>query len=1040
MKNREYIDQIKILLNSNFSNHKEKFGVVTREFFESDELKLNSKAALKALENFGYPKLNDDRFDQCYKIAINECRHSNQTGMSPSISLVGEQAKNNNWLTEARMQELHWESDFLNTYRNRYFAYLEKIGRSKEYIDETKRSSIEILRKLGDPKSQNNYFVKGLVVGGVQSGKTANFNAVINSSIDAGYDLIIVLSGIIEDLRRQTQRRIEKEVEGKYEGGLFIGVGEISSFGPLGYFKEVRQIVIPTSQDIDFNKSMKEADFNLNNKNILICKKNTSVLKNLMFWLHTYLNKNKDKIGIPFLIIDDEADNASLNNLGAKGREVASTINKEIRALLALFNKKTYLGYTATPFGNVLQDRNEAPTEKWNLFDKINGKTVSKQFDLEESLFPNDFIELLFPPPNYIGAKHFFETKLGDIKKIDPLIPSPVRDYLESYPSRVWKESGEATTEFGKDTRATVKADSFPLFIPTSLKEAIMCFIVSTGIRISRKAEMFETKQYQPHNTMLIHISRFITWQTKTKNLVQDFIDELTCKLNNDLPSSKDSIYGEFEKIWNKYYAYVMENIKNYLPDDYEDDYLIPKTFKDIKPLLITSIKDMEVKAINSETGDTLFYPDKTDRDFTEKKYIAIGGNRLSRGFTLEGLTINYFIRNTNYADTLLQMGRWFGYRPGYIDCCKLFSTPDSLEKFDLTTETIEDLEQKFIEMNRPPGDTPFKFALRVLKHPGTLKITRPSILKNTEEVNWSYSDTLVQTTKFVLDAKRIESSWHNFKSHINSLALNKSNIKGDYIIYETDEPAELFKFLNLSNTFNFNDDGKNYFRDIIQFIKLCNQENKLKNWSIAIKIRGNGRDLSVEESKLPCIIERTLRGGPKQEYNSRWYDILKNNKIFGAGQASANIVTGSKDMSIRLTLDEIKEAENDFKNQHKIDLKKKNSDWDEDRLNKEVKKANIPEKVFRNKMKDNEGVLMIYLMDIKNIFENKGEPILGLDVLINSLNFDIPLIGYAIGIPTIEAEIGGIYLQSKFHVEPEPPALDDDEFDDYKDILQDNG
>lgn len=1040
MRNREYIDQIKILLNSNFNNHKEKFGVVTREFFESHELKLNSKSALKTLETFGYPQLNDERFEQCYKIAINECRHSNQTGMSPSISLVSEDVRNNNWLTEERIQELNWESDCLNTYRTRYLAYLEKIGRSKEYIDETKRSSLEILRKLGDPKSQNNYFVKGLVVGGVQSGKTANFNAVINSSIDAGYDLIIVLSGIIEDLRRQTQRRIEKEVEGKYEGGVFIGVGNISSFGPLGVFKEVRQIVIPTSQDIDFNKSMKEADFNLNNRNILICKKNTGVLKNLMFWLHTYLNNNKDKIGIPFLIIDDEADNASLNNLGAKGIEVASTINKEIRALLALFNKKSYLGYTATPFGNVLQDRNEAPTKKWDLFDKINGELVSKQFDLEKSLFPDDFIELLFPPPNYIGAKHFFETKLGDIKKIDPLIPSPVRDSLASFPARVWKESREATTEVGKDTRATVKADSFPQFLPTSLKEAIMCFIVSTGIRISRKSEMFETKQYQPHNTMLIHVSRFITWQTKTKELVQHFIDELTSKLNNDLPSNKDLIYGEFEKIWNKYYAYVIENIKNYLPDDYEDDYLIPKTFQDIKPLLITSIKDMEVKAINSETGDTLFYPDKADKNFAEKTYIAIGGNRLSRGFTLEGLTINYFIRNTNYADTLLQMGRWFGYRPGYLDCCKLFSTHDSLEKFDLTTETIEDLEQKFIEMNRPPSDTPSKYALRVLKHPGTLKITRPSILKNAEEVNWSYSDTLIQTTKFVLDAKRIESSWHNFKAHVANLGLNKSHIKGDYIVYETDNPAELFQFLNLSNTFPSNDDGINYFREIIQYIKLCNKENKLKNWSIAIKTRGNGRVLLEEESKLPCKIDRTLRGGPKKEDNSRWYDTLKNNRIFAAGQASANIVTGSKDMSIRLTIDEINEAEKDFQNQHKIYLKEKHSDWDEDKLNKEVKKTNTPEKVFRNKMNDNEGVLMIYLMDIQNVFENNSEPILGLDVLKNSLNLDIPLIGYAIGIPKIDAEIGGLYLQSKFHVEPEPQAPDDDEYDDYKDILEGNG
>lgn len=1037
MKNREYIDQIKIIINSNFNKYKELHEAVTREFFESSELKINSKSALKALELFGYPPLKDDKFEQFYKIAINECRHSNQTGMSPSVSLVGENNKKNKWLTKERIVELQWESDELITYRSRYMQYLENAGRSKEYIDETKRSSLEILKKIGDPKSDTNFFVKGLVVGGVQSGKTANFNAVINSAIDAGYDLVIVLSGIIEDLRKQTQRRIEKEVEGKFEGGAFIGVGKVSSFGPLGSHKEVRQIVVPTSQEVDFNKTIKASEFSLNNRNILICKKNPSVLKNLLLWLDIYLNENKDKIDIPFLIIDDEADNASLNNLGAKGIEVSSTINTEIRALLALFNKKTYLGYTATPFGNVLQDRNEAPKEQWVVNDKINGETILKRFDIEKNLFPEDFIELLFPPPNYIGAKHFFVTKLGEIKKIDPLIPTPVRDYLESYPSRVWKDSLEPTTEFGKDTRATTKGDSFPRFIPESLKEAIMCFVISTAIRLSRKSEMFETKQYQPHNTMLIHVSRFITWQTKTKILVQDFVDELTYKLNNDLPSNKDLIYGEFEKVWNKNYAYVIENIKNYLPDDYDDDYLIPRTFQDIKPLLITSIKDMDVKAINSETGDELYYPDRTDRDFREKKYIAIGGNRLSRGFTLEGLTINYFIRNTNYADTLLQMGRWFGYRPGYIDCCKLFSTPDSLEKFDLTTETIEDLEQKFIEMNRPPGSTPDKYALRVLKHPGTLKITRPSILKNADEVNWSYSDSLEQTTKFVLDEKRIESSWHSFKSHIDSLNLDETNIKGDYIIYETDNPNELFKFLNLPNTFNSKDDGLNYFKEVIQFVKLCNQENKLKKWSIAIKTKGNGRDLSKEESGLPCVIERTLRGGPTNEVHPRWYEALKNDKIFAAGQGAANIVTGPKDMSIRLTKNEITEVENNFRKQNYLDLKEKHSDWSEETLTREVKKTTIPEKAFRNKMKEDEGILMIYLMDIEKIFENRGEPISGLTDLKKSLNTDIPLIGYAIGIPAIEGDIGGVYLLSKFHREPEPQSPDDDDFEDYKDFLE---
>jgi hypothetical protein len=1032
MKNRDYIDQIKSIINSNLSRRKEHNGFVTRDFFESSELKINAKSALVALEPFGFTSLSDDKFDQLYKIAINECRHNNQTGMSPSLSINGEATKKRNWLTEKRIGDLKWESDELITYRSRYFSYLQSIGRSNDYIEETKKSSLEIIKKIGDPKSTEKFFVKGLVVGSVQSGKTANFNAVINSAIDTGYDLVIVLSGIIEDLRRQTQLRIEKEVEGKYESGSFIGVGKIASFGPLGEHTNVRQIIVPTSKDVDFNKFIKKADFSLNNRNILICKKNTGVLKNLLFWLDSYLNEFKDKIEIPFLIIDDEADNASLNNLGSKGVEYASIINKEIRALLALFKKKTYIGYTATPFANVLQDRNKSPEKKWGISDTQDGILIAKQFDLEESLFPNDFIELLFPPPNYIGAKNFFETQYGDIKKIEPLIPSPITDHLNSFPERVWKQNSQPTTEFGQDTRAAQRNDLYPEALPDSLKEAIMCFIISTAIRISRKSEMIESKQYQPHNTMLIHVSRFTAWQTRTKLLVHDLIQELTYKLNNDSPSNQNLIYGQFEILWYKYYAYVIDNIRNYLPDDYEDPYLIPKTYADIKPLLNTAIKDIEVKAINSETNDSLLYPENT-----EKKYIAIGGNRLSRGFTLEGLTINYFIRNTNFADTLLQMGRWFGYRPGYIDCCKLFTTNDSLEKFDLTTSTIEDLEQKFIEMNRDPSNTPDKYALRVLKHRGTLKITRPSILKNADEVNWSYSDCLEQTTKFKIDNTRIVNSWDKFISHVRTLNLKKSNIIDDYIIYETESPNELFNFLQLPNTFNSKNNGDNYFKELIQFIKLCNDNGKLKNWSIAIKIQGNGREMLTNETYFPCKINRTLRGGPKMT-STRWYELFKNDKVFAAGMASANIVTGANDMAIRISKEEKEVAVREFRIEHKSDLIKKHPDWNAERIDSEVKKANVPEKVFRRRMKDTEGVLMIYLIDLEKVFENNDQPIQGLTDIRNTINTDVPLIGYAIGIPPIDGEIGGTYWQSKFHEEIEiVPFIDDDEYEDYKEILE---
>ncbi len=1024
MTNREYIDQLTVYIKSFFDKEKETKGFVESKFFQSDELKQNVNDILNKMVDLGvFPEINNEKFDELYSRAVKEAKHASILGMNPSVGLSSEETEKDLWLTKDKIKELGWDSDELSNYRNRYMQYLKKIGRAESYIEETKRSSLAIVQKLGNPNSEQNFYRRGLVVGSVQSGKTANFNAVINSAVDAGYGLIIVLSGIMEDLRKQTQLRIEKEVEGKHKhSNIFIGVGEVASFGTLGDYSDVQQVVLPTSVDTDFKKNIKEVDFSLNNKNILVCKKNTSVLKNLLLWLDNYLNENRDKIDIPLLIIDDEADNASLNNLGHKGKEYASVINGHIRALLALFNKKTYVGYTATPFGNVLQDRNIKPNEKWSFKD---GDEI-KEFDQEASLFPHDFIELLFPPSNYIGAKHFFETRLDDIKKIDALVYA-VDDYIDVFPPRVFCDTIEPTALTGKGTRAIKSEDPFPPgnLLPVSLQDAIKCFIVSTAIRISREKEMQDSKLLQPHNTMLIHISRFKTWQIKTAKSVQKYIDKLEQALNNDNPNSKDSIYSEFELTWYKYYADIMENIKGYLPEEYEDDYLTSRTYTDIKKLLISAISDIEVKAINSETKESLEYPDNK-----AKKYIAIGGNRLSRGFTLEGLTINYFIRNTNFADTLLQMGRWFGYRPGYIDCCKVFATSEGLSKFDQTTLTIEDLEQKFLEMNRQ-GKTPREYSLRVLKHPGVLKITRPSILKNTQEVNWSYSDHLIQTTKFHINDTKIKRAWTAFKEHIDSLPFdirvdNKGN--PDYLVYETSNIQELFDFLHLPHTFYdpSEKDESGYFSNLEEYINLCNEKNKLRKWSIAIKASGEGSILTKEDSNLPVNIHKTKRGGFKE--GSRWYTELKEHHLFAAGGSSSNILGGGQDMQIRLDEQVIVEATKEFNEERFKALKEKYPDLPSDEIQKKV--GYPPEKVFRRKMSEDEGVLIIYLMDLEEIFKHDKKDIKGVQELKESVDISIPLIGYAIGIPEISADIGGKYLE----------YIDEDieEVDEFDDVIGD--
>ncbi len=990
-----------------------------------DSLKQDSIQFLKQFIP-GIAEKDSQTIELLYQTARNEFLSIYPVDINPSSTLRKKDLKI--WLTDERKHNMPGD------YINRYLTYLRKNGRPERVIEEISKSSEKILSNLGDPKSGSEFYIKGLVVGSVQSGKTGNFNAVVNRAIDAGYSLIIVLSGIMEDLRSQTQLRIETDVIG--EGTINTqldtkgdkGVGKVRKFGELGD-QNVRQVFSITSYKSDFVRTVQEADFSLNNKNILICKKNTGVLKNLLIWLNDYLIENKDKHNIPFLIIDDEADNASLNNLGHLGREFASTINGHIRALLNLFSKKSYLGYTATPFANVLQDRNESAEGNWEITYKSNGNTISKEFGQVDNIFPDDFIELLNPPSNYIGAKQIFETVLdNEVKKIPLIIP--IQDCFVSFPLKVIDNPDgsvrPATEEEIEDRigiRSSKKNDPFPYDelpddnkflnkLPYSLKEAIECFILTIGLRLSRKPEMVNSALYNPHHTMLVHISRFITWQTKTKTLISKYIISLESKILNDLPSSIDSIYGELERVWNKNYASIVSDIRTYLPDDYQDEFLISKTFNEIKPFLIEAIKGIETKAINSETKDKLIYSEDSARN--GKKYIAVGGNRLSRGFTLEGLTINYFIRNTNFSDTLLQMGRWFGYRPGYLDCCKLFTTSDAIEKFDLTTRTIEELEMEFIKMERK-NKTPKEFILRVRNHPGALKITRPSILKNAEEVNWSYQDKLEQTTSFHLEPAKIKNSWDDLRGLFSKYQSQiTDNNKGFYII-QTDYNG-LIEFLSISNTFH---DYEQELENIKRFMALCIAKDKLKNWTIAIKKAGDARTLTPDKTNLIGDITMSIRSGPdKSHLNYRGNFITR--RVFTASGKSANIVTSGSDFSILLSETEIREAQIEFRKERKEFFMEKDKSLSDEDANKKASKLTLPERIYRERMSDENGLMVIYLFDLTHVFRQHGdtEDIEMKEMIKNGgFNLDIPLFGYAIGFPPISPDPGGVYLKGKYDI-----------------------
>lgn len=1047
----DYIEQIKKMINEEVKDLSKDKKIVLEDFeLIFNGIKKNISIIAPIL---GLPTVDDITLRSYFDTARKEYLSNNPIEIEPGVSI--DKNKENSWLTEARCEEITW------SYTNRYLRHLENTGRSRIIIEETARSSKEIIGKLGDPASADEFYIKGLVVGEVQSGKTGNFNAVINRAVDCGYGLIIILSGIMEDLRSQTQQRIESDVIGEGLVDEFgkkgvKGVGNITRFGQLGN-SDIDPVFSITSASSDFKKSLADADFSLNRINILTCKKNVSVLKNLIVWLHDYLDKDKDKHNIPFLIIDDEADNASLNNEGAKGHEYASKINGHIRALLQLFHKKSYLGYTATPFANVLQDRNIHPSKDWPIQIKKKGEQHEKTFKQVDNIFPDDFIQLLKPPSNYVGAKQIFETldvlknKAGGAKI--PLLAAPVNDFVSEFPTRVtdsenpvgiinyankeeWDNKNEleddlifsSYSEYKANTRASKSYDDFPKKLPESLKEAVICFILSIAIREQRKPEMINSILYQPHHTMLIHISRFTLWQNKTSKLISEYLSEVSLSILNDSPNSTNSIYFDIEKIWYKYYADIVESIRKYLPLNYSDEFLTPMVFDSVKKYLPDAVKEIEVKAINSITKQKLEYPKAAP-----KKYIAIGGNRLSRGFTLEGLTINYFIRNTNYSDTLLQMGRWFGYRPGYIDCCKLFTTEDAIVKYNQTTKCIEELEHEFKKMSRK-GSSPEKFVLRVKKHPGVLKITRPSILKSTVDVKWSYQDQLEMTTLFDVKKQKIENVWRSFKSNLAPKLKYTPDIGEGFLAYKT-TGSEVINILNKENNFPSED-----VSTMVKFIELCNEKNKLINWTVALKTTGSAKTLSGAKKILPSVdsglvsdVELSVRRGPSDKISQETYrnSFLKDHKFYMTGK-NANILSSSKDLSIRLNKEKIKLAEEQYFEEKIQDLRKKKPSLSKEEAKKEI--STIPERVYREKMSEDEAVLIVYLFDSHYSFNqepNKEDLEFKKYVTKNNIDLNIPLVGYAIGFPPIKNDPGGIYAKGDYNLEEDELFQEDDSDED---------
>lgn len=573
-------------------------------------------------------------------------------------------------------------------YYNRYRKYLSNDGFSNSVLGVLDKDTDKIVGLMQDPQLQGRWARRGLVVGHVQSGKTANYTGVICKAADYGYRFIVILSGIQEDLRVQTQERIEEGFTGISSEAK---TGRDSAVGVGLYGLEKRPICLTTRAD-DFRSNARDLGLSLQSLSeplVLVMKKNSRTLANLIEWLEIRNRQAGARISsIPMLLIDDEADNASVNV--SKTEDSPSAINDRIRKLLDSFDRNVYLGYTATPFANI-------------FIDPDNRDAMER-----EDLFPRDFIVSLDAPDNYVGASRIFPDG-GDLH--ETLVT--VDDHIDLLPEK--------------------HKISHPLAqIPESLKEAVRTFVLARAIRVVRGRD-------KSHSSMLINASRFNEVQTKLTGLVSDLMNSIraACTGHSGLAEKQALLDPEVRRLHDTWVR------------QYEGQ--VPETWGQVQAALARAAGPIEVRKVNSKSPDKLDYRRyKSDG----LHVIAVGGFALSRGFTLEGLTVSYFLRNSMMYDTLLQMGRWFGYRDGYADVCRIFMTEEAIDWYAHISEAIDELRYEFKQMEKA-GARPVDFGLKVRAHPESLIVTARNKMRSGVRVTHSVSlaGKLIETNRLRTDA-----------------------------------------------------------------------------------------------------------------------------------------------------------------------------------------------------------------------------------------------------------------------------------------------
>lgn len=620
----------------------------------------------------------------------------------PGPTSLDDQTDHVEWLADSRAG-IEWR--FWNRYRN----YLED-RLPPAAVDNVDEVTDELLKRLENPSRSGRWDRRGMVVGQVQSGKTANYTGLICKAADAGYRLIIVLAGSHNSLRSQTQVRLDHGFLGFDtqkrmsfdKDNVRLGVGRLA-----GYDLHIAHSLTSSEEKGDFTAAgARKSGVMIGGKDpvLLVVKKNASILRNLLGWATTTMQQHDPQTGrkmvkgIPLLLIDDEADNASINTkaipLDEEGNpdpeHDPTTINSRIRELLGSFEQSAYVGYTATPFANIFIPR-DIRAEKYG-----------------EDLFPRSFVVNLPVPSNYIGPAQVFGLN-GDDGTDGPGARMPTFRPVEDQDN--WVPNGH-------------KNHHVPGRPPDSLHRAIRSFILVCAARMVRG-------DVEVHNSMLVHVTRYTSVQHEVMRQISEEVRFLRDQLRYGNGDASVQLREELRILWET----------DFVPTTKVIGGSEPPSWSEVDSRLIEASSRIEVRELNGAVMDTLQYSDYPNG----LSVIAIGGDKLSRGLTLEGLSVSYYLRASRMYDTLMQMGRWFGYRPEYADLCRLYTTWELAGWYRDITAASEELREEFDRM-AATGGTPADYGLLVRKHPGNLLITAATKMRHGASVQITFSGQISET------------------------------------------------------------------------------------------------------------------------------------------------------------------------------------------------------------------------------------------------------------------------------------------------------